>query len=129
MFQGNALIKYSSGFKILQKKAKRLVTKSACNWPLSPLFKKSGLLKQGDLFHGHIMLLMHKYCSSILPPALLWLLAFQHDIHSYSSKYWQDVRLHKSNYEILKSSCLYCGPPFLDKPQGNNKIFLLQTQC
>ena len=70
----------------LQKKAVRIITFSDFNSHSSPLFRKLGLLKLGDLIYLDSALFMHDYYSNRLPSAFNNFFKSINKVHQYATR-------------------------------------------
>ena len=67
---GNTYKTYIHKLEVLQRKAIRVITNSKYNTSSSQLFKKTKILKLGDIYNTQISMFMYDYTTSTLPTSL-----------------------------------------------------------
>jgi len=72
--------------QVLQKKAVRIVNKSALRAHTDPLFNKFQLLKLKQIRHFQILGFMYKFTHGLLPAGFKDYFCTQSDIHTYNTR-------------------------------------------
>jgi hypothetical protein len=114
------------GVYTLQKKAIRIVTKSAYNSHTSGIFKRLNTLKYPDLCALHDLKLCHKRVNNVLPKYLCHLLPIvQVRTHSYPTRQAEMLRLPLVKHEFAKQSLRYRFVKIMNdmNPSYKNKLY------
>ena len=107
---GNTYKTHIHKLEILQKKAIRIITKSAYNEHTSSLFKMLNILKFGDLHDLQICSFMYDFVNSNLPIPLLYTFEYHNESHGHNTRHSCDPKLPVIHTELMKKSLLYEGP-------------------
>ena len=107
---GNTYQKYLHRLEILQKKAIRIMTKSAYNEHTSPLFKEAKILKLKDLHDVHVCTFMYAYVNGKVPVPLSTIYDQNREGHRHNTRHANDPKLPKCQTDLARRSLLYRGP-------------------
>ena len=101
---GNTNNKEIKRMKILQKKSIRIISNSSYNNHAGPLFKKTKLLKQDDIFRINCCKIYHKLKKGLLPTYFKTQLEANSDFHQYGTRQQNLIHTHNINCDLLKQS-------------------------
>ena len=90
---GHTFKSYLEKLYLLQKRAIRIITKSDYRLPAGPLFVKLGVLPVYELIKFHTLLFMFKLQNENFPSIPSIKFIYNSDIHSYSTRQRNNLRL------------------------------------
>ena len=99
-------------FRILQKKAVRIINHSDYLAHSEPLFKQNNLLKIEDIYKLQLGLLMYKHSRQVLPNSISKLFQRNIEFHNHNTRNSNDYFMHEARTNIRKFTIKYSGPLF-----------------
>ena len=98
---GNTYKTHIHQLEVLQRKAIRAITNSKYNTSSSQLFKKTKILKLGDIYNTQINMFMYDYTTSNVPTSLSQLFTSNNSIHSQQTRHQNDMHISHRHSEIV----------------------------
>ena len=103
--------------EVLQRKAIRAITNSKYNTSSSQLFKKTKILKLGDIYNTQINMFMYDYTTSNVPTSLSQLFTSNNSIHSHQTRHQNDMHIsHRHSETVARSFICQCPATWLNLP-------------
>ena len=110
----------------LQKKAIRVVTKSAYNAHTAPLFSRTGILHLHDLHHVELLKLMFDVINLVAPSKISDYYTFIADIHQHNTPQSTGIHITERRTQTANASILHSGPKLWSSM--SNEIKQLQSR-
>ena len=114
---GNTYKTHIHQLEVLQRKAIRAITNSKYNTSSSQLFKKTKILKLGDIYNTQINMFIYDYTTSNVPTSLSQLFTSNNSIHSHQTRHQNDMHIsHRHSETVARSFICQCPATWLNLP-------------